>query len=262
MTDATKRKLSVAHRLQAARGLTPETNAAIRRKISLTMKKLRAGRPMFYVTCLTCRKEFPIQQHRSGIAKYCSRVCHAKGMLRPKLTVGRCLKCGQALFGRRSKKFCNYKCWLARGPGWFGGMLVKVCTFCKKEFNIKRWEYERKKHRGYLFCSQSCSFARQLHHRRPNSCERILARILEPFGFRYVGNARLRIGTKFPDYVDAGNKLLIELFGERWHKKVEEKPRIAYFRKRGFPCLVIWARELSSPDKIITKIENFIEEWG
>jgi len=95
---------------------------------------------------------------------------------------------------------------------------------------------------------------------RPNKAEIRLATMMEEAGFpfQYVGDGRLVIGGKLPDFVDPDNKYLIELFGERWHKTEEEKERREYFATFGYKTLVIWYKELKNETAVISKIKEFI----
>jgi G:T-mismatch repair DNA endonuclease (very short patch repair protein) len=260
---ATKRKLSKAHRAQAKDCNTPETSLVIRKKISKTMKLLRRGRERFYVSCLLCKKEFLVQKHRSKIAKYCSRDCCSKAKVKPKKVVGFCLRCKEELVGKKGKKFCSRKCYFVftgcPGGRGGGGLVEATCFECGEKFQIKKWLYENRIKKGYLFCSTSCSFSRRLYQKAPNKWEKKLKRLLKPFGFRYVGNAKFRVGRKFPDFVHKTKSMLIELFGEYWHNKSEVRPRISYFKKYGFSCLVIWASELTrSAEAVRRRVEKFM----
>lgn len=75
--------------------------------------------------------------------------------------------------------------------------------------------------------------------------------------YLFIGNSGYKIGRKYPDFIDEKNKRIIEIFGEFFHKKEEEKERINYFKEIGYNCLVIWASELKYKDKVIEKVKIF-----
>jgi G:T-mismatch repair DNA endonuclease (very short patch repair protein) len=78
----------------------------------------------------------------------------------------------------------------------------------------------------------------------PNAVELELEQKLIPFGFRFVGDGKLIIGGKCPDYCD-NNSHLIELHGDYWHKGQDPQDRIDYFKQFGYDTLIIWEHELN-----------------
>lgn len=93
---------------------------------------------------------------------------------------------------------------------------------------------------------------------RPNKSELGLLELVKPLGFFYVGDGQLVIGGKCPDFWD-GDKNLIELFGEYWHKKSDITKRILHFKDLGYNCLVIWVNELERAKIIEDKVREFIK---
>jgi hypothetical protein len=101
----------------------------------------------------------------------------------------------------------------------------------------KRWqdpEYQRKM--GKAFDLKS------------NRSELKLGKVLNklyPNEYKYVGDFRFFLGGKNPDFMNVnGQKKLIELYGDYWHKKGSERIRIDHFKQYGFNTLVIWEHEL------------------
>lgn len=89
------------------------------------------------------------------------------------------------------------------------------------------------------------------------SPERKLLELLGP-DWIFVGNRKLKIGRLFPDFVNIKNgKLLIELYGDWWHRGQNPQERINLFKQLGYSCLVIWAHELKAPDQVLLKIINY-----
>ena len=95
----------------------------------------------------------------------------------------------------------------------------------------------------------------------PNKLEKRLISIFKNnnFSFKYVGNGDVIIGGKCPDFCNRNN-LLIELFGEYWHKNDNPQNRIDYFKQYGYHCLIIWEHELKNEDNVVFKIEKFIND--
>ncbi len=88
----------------------------------------------------------------------------------------------------------------------------------------------------------------------PNKSELFLLDILNelyPDEWGFHGNKRT-IGTKFPDYLNSKHDMVIELFGEPYHNPEDEGKRISYFGGKGYPCLVVWWKEISTKPNIIT----------
>ena len=68
---------------------------------------------------------------------------------------------------------------------------------------------------------------------------------LLPHEYKFVGDGEFILGGKNPDYMNMnGQKKLIELYGDYWHKGQNPQDRIDYFKKFGFNTLVIWEKEL------------------
>jgi very-short-patch-repair endonuclease len=97
---------------------------------------------------------------------------------------------------------------------------------------------------------------------RPNKSENKLLLILSelcPNEWKYVGNGDFIINGKNPDFVNVnGKKLIIELFGDYWHKGQDPNDRIEIFKPFGFDTLVIWEKELKEIEILKAKIRNFM----
>jgi dTDP-4-amino-4,6-dideoxygalactose transaminase/intein/homing endonuclease len=97
-----------------------------------------------------------------------------------------------------------------------------------------------------------------------NKSESKLFEIIEetcPKEFVFNGNCekKLIINRKIPDFVNVnGKNKVIELFGQYWHKKIDEKNRIKLFKKHGYDCLIIWDNELKNTEIVKSKIRNFL----
>lgn len=99
-------------------------------------------------------------------------------------------------------------------------------------------------------------------HRRPNYKEQHLNSILQKNfqnEWKYVGSGDFILGGKNPDFMNVnGKKLLIELYGDYWHRGQTGTDRISHFKQFGFNTLVVWEKELENENKIIDKIESFM----
>lgn len=106
----------------------------------------------------------------------------------------------------------------------------------------------------------------------PNKPERRLRNGLNkmfPDEYKFVGDGRIFIGGKSPDFININSqKKIIELFGTFWHskgytgktKKQEENQRISHFAEYGYRTLIIWQRELENIRRLKKKLIRFHEE--
>ena len=99
-----------------------------------------------------------------------------------------------------------------------------------------------------------------LHRRTPSGEEIKLAKLLidNNFEYKYVGNGEVWFGGKNPDFMNTnGQKKLIELWGNYFHKGQNPQDRIDHFKKYGFETLVIWASEMRHSELVINRIRVF-----
>lgn len=81
---------------------------------------------------------------------------------------------------------------------------------------------------------------------------------LYPGQWRYTGDFSFIINGKCPDFINVnGQKKIIELFGDYWHRGEREEDRAAIFTPFGYETLVIWERELNNINSVISKITEF-----
>lgn len=89
-----------------------------------------------------------------------------------------------------------------------------------------------------------------------------------PNEYKYVGNGKVWIGSKCPDFININcQKKIIEMFGNYWHgkertgrtNKQEENRRIKHFAKYGFKTLIIWESELKDIKQLKRKLIIFNE---
>lgn len=111
---------------------------------------------------------------------------------------------------------------------------------------------------------QQSRMARGNRLQRPNKTEIRLFELLEylqPGDWKYVGDGQLIIAGKNPDFVNVnGKKLIVELFGDYWHRNDSPKERAAVFKPFGYHTLVVWERELGNLPVLKCKIIKFIQQ--
>ena len=74
-----------------------------------------------------------------------------------------------------------------------------------------------------------------------------------------MGNGRVILGGKNPDFINVnGKKLIIELFGKYWHTGENPKDREKIFVPFGYRTLVIWYSELRNEERVKNKIREFM----
>ena len=97
---------------------------------------------------------------------------------------------------------------------------------------------------------------------RPNLPEQMVMAMLEalyPNEWKYVGNNGFVLEGLTPDFMNInGKKLLIEVFGDYWHRGEDPQDKINHFKQFGFSTLVIWEHELENPAKVEERIASFL----
>lgn len=97
----------------------------------------------------------------------------------------------------------------------------------------------------------------------PNKPESAILSILNsiyPGEWKFVGDGQVVISGKNPDFINInGQKKIIELFGDYWHRGQNPDDRAAIFAPYGYRTLVIWERELKNMDSVAEKIREFSE---
>ena len=99
--------------------------------------------------------------------------------------------------------------------------------------------------------------------RHPNKSEMKLEEILNrvlPNQYKYTGNGSFLVYGYSPDFVNCnGQKKVLELYGDYWHRNDDPKERINTFQSFGYDCLVIWERELKDEVHLEEKLLQFNE---
>lgn len=94
-----------------------------------------------------------------------------------------------------------------------------------------------------------------------NKQEERMGRLLEslfPCEWKFVGNGEVIIAGKCPDFINInGQKKIIELYGDYWHKGDNPQDRIGLFSPYGYDTLVIWEKELKDIERVKFRINKF-----
>lgn len=96
---------------------------------------------------------------------------------------------------------------------------------------------------------------------RPTKSELKLAEFLNdilPGEYKYVGDGEFILAGKCPDFVNInGQKKLIELYGDYWHRNDDPQERIDLFKPYGYDTLVVWEKELKNKQVLVGRILMF-----
>jgi len=95
----------------------------------------------------------------------------------------------------------------------------------------------------------------------PNKQEIKLLKMLEtmyPGEWKFVGDGQVIIAGRCPDFINVnGQKKIIELFGDYWHKGENPQNRADLFKPFGYETLVIWENEMKYTNSVKDRIERF-----
>ena len=141
-----------------------------------------------------------------------------------------------------------------------------------KEGKIKPWNKGKK-----LGCEDPKQKIKRLKkifealRKRPTKPERKLMEILNkyfPNEFAYNGDFSqgVMLGGLIPDFINVnGRKIVIEVFGDYWHKERKNIPwyqtewgRKAIYSQLGYKCIVIWEHELKTDEKVYKRVEEVL----
>jgi len=96
---------------------------------------------------------------------------------------------------------------------------------------------------------------------KPNKPEKRILNLLNkmyPGEWKYTGDFSFMINGKNPDFVNCnGQKKIIEMFGDYWHKGENPQDRIDTFNPFGYDTLIIWEHELKNIDQLKRKLGGF-----
>lgn len=90
----------------------------------------------------------------------------------------------------------------------------------------------------------------------PNKMEWKLLKALGP-SFTYTGNGSFVIDNLRPDFVDKTRKIVIEAYGNYWHRNepvTKTMQKIARYQRHGYRTIIIWESEINDPIKLRRKL--------
>ena len=97
---------------------------------------------------------------------------------------------------------------------------------------------------------------------KPNKPERLFLKLLNklyPNEWKFTGDFSFILNGKSPDFTNCnGQKKLIELYGDYWHRNDDPQDRIDEFAQFGYKTLVIWENELKNIDRVIKRVNKFM----
>ena len=226
--------------------------------------------------CPVCGKEFYVARRRDqkGHGEYCSKECRGKS--RQKRIARKCSCCGKDFYvaPSRYKVYCSKKCWIAK---FYQNNPKRICLICGKEFYAKPSCVKKGK---VKCCSRVCQgklrrivwanysekekedfIKKTKNFSRPNKKEEMLNMVLLdlfPGEYKYVGNREFILAGKNPDFLNVnGQKKIIELYGDYWHKGDDPQERIDLFGQYGYDTLVVWEKELKNLGLLKNKLLSF-----
>lgn len=98
-----------------------------------------------------------------------------------------------------------------------------------------------------------------LSSRKPTDIEQAIIVLIGKYNlpYRYTGDGTFQVGGKYPDFVNVnGEKIAIDIFGDRWHNSEEIPERKAIFAKYGWELVIIWGHEINelSETELVAKL--------
>lgn len=76
--------------------------------------------------------------------------------------------------------------------------------------------------------------------------------------YKFVGHGEVVIAGKCPDFINVnGQKKIIELFGDYWHRNDNPQDRIDIFTPYGYKTLVVWEHELKDIPELTKRLKVF-----
>lgn len=120
---------------------------------------------------------------------------------------------------------------------------------------IKRWQDPEYKNRVVQATLRATTYT------KPNKLESEFAIWLDKYWvgkWKYVGNGQLIIGGKCPDFVHINKPLLLEIFGDYWHKDEDTFDRMSHFSQYGYDTKIVWESVFKNDPRWI---QRMIESW-
>jgi len=151
-----------------------------------------------------------------------------------------------------------------KNPNFGKHQTEKVKKFLGK-ISKERWQNKEYKEKVFKKIFKSLNI-------QPNKPEKILIMLFKKHNlpFKYVGDGKVWIDGRNPDFISNDSKKIIEMHGRAYHDPTHrfgkslkipygrtKQGTIKHYNKNGYPCLVIWDDELKDIDKVLSKIQQF-----
>ena len=103
-------------------------------------------------------------------------------------------------------------------------------------------------------------------YQKQNKPEKAAEKILCQFGFSYVGDRNFWVTFKngkhkCPDFVNKSMRMVVEIYGDYWHKNDNPQEIIDLYAEIGWKCFVFWEHEVYNytlnPDTFAQLIDEF-----
>ena len=266
-------------------GVTHKVIVRILKENEIHVRKSHRRCKYYMIKCKTCGKFFEVPTWRKKRnPTYCSKKCmaedykdrllgknnpfynkkHSEKSLKKAVETRRKMWEDSVFKKMHSEKTSKGVKQKMKG-GWKPVSLQQPCIVEKRLEALRTPSHRKKTSERFKKLWKTEDFVRkQMKARnvRPNKCEKKLEKIMEDndLPFKYVGDGKLIIDGKCPDFVWEEKKKLIEFFGEYWHTEDEIPKRKKIFRDEGYSTLIIWGKELKDPTNIINKIKKFMKQ--
>lgn len=231
----------------------------------ITKKWYYTGLTYIYVdSCETCKEPFLLSKYHKGKNKYCCRECiparfgkdnHRYGKHHTeehKRKIAESEK-GKIVSEKTRQKLSKARLkYIKENPELAYEQSAKSGKKLKGRKQSKEIvDAVRKKWKDPEY--KAMRLKQMMKHMVPNRPESKVVEICEKFGlpYEFIGNGVLIVGGFCPDFVNTEDKkLLIEVFGGYWHKRIgwtaRDRYRLRVFSENGYKTLVLWESQLIS----------------
>lgn len=242
-----------------------------RTKLKLIFCSRKCRKEYFKHYCIDCGKE--LTTWRAERCFDCIiKFRRAKNHPQYKWGLPHCEDCNKKLSNYQSKRCAD--CWIKFNRGkkhWNYKGIKYQCEICNKKisWNSKRCHKhaQEKKWQNKEFKNNQIKLVMRGLQLKPNIPEKTLLKLFKKLNlpYHYVGNGQVILNGFNPDFINYnGQKKIIELYGDYWHKlnsyKNRDKRRILEYSKLGYKTLIVWEKELKDLNKLSYKLLNFNKE--
>jgi len=137
--------------------------------------------------------------------------------------------------------------------------MIALLTAARNRLEVKERNSKRmkKKWKEDIFVSKQMK-ARHVKQNKLEKKGEDLFHKLCPSEYKFTGDGDVVIAGKCPDFINInGQKKIIEIYGDYWHRDDNEQDRIDTFAKYGYDTLIIWEREFKDIETLTKKITDF-----